>query len=182
MEYDLIALSCLAVSDAKVLFDVSKEKLDDPSIAVVLYQLWIAQLKLCGHKKLDSTRFSMSIVLDDSDANRTDLRILHEVALDVSIKAAIVVIAADILKICQLLKLNSLAIESHPSILSQSCDHRDSKPLKESKIGLISVPVIADPAPRGFRKAEPARFRLAEYLDESACKSTAVQMVEAPQI
>ena len=45
----------------------------------------------------------MSVVLDDSNANRTDLRILHDVALDVSIKATVVVIATDILKICQLL-------------------------------------------------------------------------------
>jgi hypothetical protein len=94
MEYDLIALSRLAVSDAKVLFHVSKEKLDDPSIAVVLYQLRIAQwskhrkLEFGSNKELGSTRFSMPVVLDDSDANRTDLRILDEVALDVSIKAS----------------------------------------------------------------------------------------------
>ena len=99
-EYDLIALSRLAISDAKVLFDISKEKLNNPSIAIPLYQLWIAQLKLCGYKKLNSTRFSMSVVLDDSDANLTDLRILNDVALDVSIKATVVVIATDILKIC----------------------------------------------------------------------------------
>ena len=143
MEYDLIALSRLAISDAKVLFDISKEKLNNPSIAIPLYQLWIAQLKLCGYKKLNSTRFSMSVVLDDSNANRTDLRILHDVALDVSIKATVVVIATDILKICQLLKLNSLAIESYPSILPQSCDNRDLLMFKEPQIGFGSIPVIA---------------------------------------
>ena len=144
MEYDLIAFCCLTVSDAKVLFEVSKEKFDDPSIAIVLYQLRVAQLELGSNKELGSAGFGMTVVLDDSDTNHPDLWILNEVALDISTKAAVEVIAADILKICQLLKLNSLAIESHPSILSKSCDNRDSKMFKEPEIGLISVPVIAD--------------------------------------
>ncbi len=144
MEYDLIAFSGLTVSNAKVLFEVSKEKFDDPSIAIVLYQLWVAQLEFGSNKELGSAGFGMTVVFDDSDTNHPDLWILNEVALDISIKAAVEVIAADILKICQLLKLNSLAIESHPSILSKSCDNRDSKMFKEPEIGLISVPVIAD--------------------------------------
>ena len=150
MEYDLIAFSGLTVSDAKVLFEVSKEKLDDPSIAIVLYQLRITQwskrrkLEFGSNKELGSAGFGMMVVLDDSNTNHPDLWILNEVALDISIKAAVEVIAADIIKICQLLKLNSLAIESHPSILSKSCDNRDSKMFKEPEIGLISVPVIAD--------------------------------------
>ena len=144
MEYDLIAFSGLTVRDAKVLFDVSKEKFDNPSIAILLYQLRVAQLEFSGNKELGSAGFGMTVVLDDGDTNHPDLWILNEVALDISIKAAVEVIAADILKVCQLFKLNPLSIESHPCILSESCDHRDSKPFKESKIGLISVPVIAD--------------------------------------
>ena len=143
MEYDLIAFSGLTVSNAKVLFEVSKEKFDDPSIAIVLYQLWVAQLEFGSNKELGSAGFGMTVVLDDSDTNHPDLWILNEVALDISTKAAVEVIAADILKICQLLKLNSLAIESHPSILSKSCDNRDSKMFKEPEIGFGSIPVIA---------------------------------------
>ena len=125
MEYDLIGLSGLTVSDAKVLFDIAKEELDDPSITIALHQLLIAQLELGGNEELDSTRLSMSVVLNDSNANLTDLWIVNEVAFDIGIKAAVVVIAADMLKIRQLLKLNLVSIESDPSILSQSCDHRD---------------------------------------------------------
>ena len=86
----------------------------------------------------------MAVVLDDGDTKLSDLRILNEVALDISIKTAIEVIVADMLKVCQLFELNPFSIESHPSILSQSCDNRDSEVFKEPEIGFGSIPVIAD--------------------------------------
>ena len=78
----------MAVSDSKVLFDVSKEKLNDPSIPIPLYQLWVAQLKFSGNKELGSARFGVSVLLDDSDANYPDLWILNEVGLDVASREA----------------------------------------------------------------------------------------------
>ncbi len=78
MEYDLIAFSPLTVSSPKVLFEVSKEKFDDPSIAIVLYQLRVAQLEFSGNKELGSAGFGMTVVLDDSDTNHPDLWILNE--------------------------------------------------------------------------------------------------------
>jgi len=63
---DLIDFSRLTIGNAKVLFDVSKEKLNNPSITIALYQLWVAQLKFSGDNELGSARFSMAVMLDDS--------------------------------------------------------------------------------------------------------------------
>ena len=76
----------------------------------------------------------MAVVLDDGDTKLSDLRILNEVALNISIKTAVEVVATDMLKVCQLFELNPFSIETHPSILSKSCDHRDSKVFKEPQI------------------------------------------------